>query len=245
MNLNKVEIDGNAFVEDPNNEGEPLTTDDGEKVPYSERDKVADKFSDEDNDADKSKDDDKDLSNIPFDELKEKHPKVAEKLKEAKKYREQLEDIKKKQKEREEQKKKKKGKYEELLKEKEKELEEIQSENKKRKSLLSKHKETIDRILEDIEEQIPEERRTLIPSNFSNRQKLEYIVENAEHLGAKVAINKGGDVPSNQDNPPLDREGKLQKEFQELMNKDDLSVREDQKLRELSKKLKEIRKSKE
>lgn len=231
-----IEIEGKKFVQDPENEGEPLKDDEGNPIPYEE---VEGEEGDEEDNSE-------DISSYSFDELKNKIPEVAKLVEEKQKQEQKLKEIEEERKKREERKKEEEGKWKELLEDKKKEVSELVDEKTKLKNLLAKHKETISTLLSEVEKTVPEDRKSLIPQEFSKRQRFEYIVKNAELLGAKVALNKGGSVPPNQDEPPMDEEAQVQQEFNELMSKErNLTPSEQDKAEELAKKLKEIRKRKD
>lgn len=168
-----------------------------------------------------------DISKMSLEDLAKVNPALAEKLQgEEKAKREAAE---------------KTGEFERLYNEEKTSHETTKSEATKNKELLDKYKGTIDEILKSVVEKIPEDKRKLIPESFGNRQKLEYIQANAEWFGIGTVLNAGGKVPPNNEQPPVDEEAKLQKEYDELIAKQGRTHTDDIKLSELATKIKEIR----
>ena len=132
------------------------------------------------------------------------------------------------------------GKFQELYEETLNKYNENMKEVEKNKKILSKYIDSTKQILAETMKTIPEENRSLIPSNFSPREQLEYISTNARLLGAKVGSNKGSGVPENDESPTLNEEQKIQKEVSELMKKENKTSVESTLLWEKSKMLKEI-----
>ena len=240
-----VEIDGVKYKQDPDNEGEALKGEDGKPVPYEEKKAGDDDKGGKKDDGDGGKKDEpKDPSKMSLDELKKLNPDVAKALQEGDDARKQLEEAEEKRQKEEEEKLKEQGKWQELAESAKTEAQKAKDEAKKANELLGKYKGTVDSLLESVLGQVPDDKKGLIPSGFSNRQKLEYAIENSKFLGISV-VNKGGGVPPNDGNAPTDDEGELQKELNDLMAKESRTYTEDQRMIEVSKKLKEVRKAKE
>lgn len=221
-----IVIDGVKYQIDPNDSTKALLGADGKPVLYVE-----------------PKEPEVDLSKVSLEDLKKANPDVAKALQEA-------EDIKAKQaqaaKEKEEADRKAKeesGKWQDIADEERKKREALEGEHKKTQELLDKHQATINGILENTIKGIPEEKRGLIPSDYSPRKKLEYITNNASVLGINMSpSNKGGSVPPNDKDINLDEESKVTKEYDELLKKGkNRTMMETNKMMDLAKKIKEIR----
>jgi len=223
-----IVIDGVKYKIDPNDETKALLDDKGEKILYVE-----------DKGDDKNK---VDLSKFSLDELKKANPDVAKALLEA----EQIKaDKAKADSEKEEADRKAKadqGKWQELAEEETKKRKQAEADSAKDKDILEKYKGTVNGILEETLKSIPEDKRGLIPSDYSPRKKLEYINSNAKTLGITIGGVKGGAIPPNETDVNLDDESKAQKEYDELLKKGvgRTPIENDQMLA-LAKKIKEIR----
>lgn len=184
-----------------------------------------------------------DFTGASLEDLKKSNPEIAKLVKESEDTKAKLDEITKASEDADKKKKAEQGKWQELHEDSEKKREEAEKLTAQHKSTLEKFKGTINSILDEVKKTIPEENQSLIPDEFSERQQLEYIVKHAEHLGATVAVNKGANVPKNEEDHPQDEEGKVTQEYDELLKKvqDGSSTRIDQnKLLELGDKLKEI-----
>lgn len=113
----------------------------------------------------------------------------------------------------------KKGEWEKLAKDREIEINTIKADNEKKSEIVGKYIESTKKVLANVFETIPKEKRGLVPASFSPREQLEYIIENAELLGAKVTNAKGTIVPENDGKPNATDEEKLQTEVNELIKK--------------------------
>lgn len=111
------------------------------------------------------------------------------------------------------------------------------------RAVLEKYKGTVNAIRDDMLEQIPEDKRGLIPEG-SARTQIDYIRKNAKFLGVSLLEKKGSGVPPNEEKPPLDEEGRLTEEFSALAKKENLTPSEQTRMSELSKLIKKIRQSK-
>jgi len=221
-----IVIDGVKYEIDPADKTKAKLDADGKMIPYkeSEGDKI-------------------DLSKFSLEDLKKANPDVAKALQEA-------EDLKSKQaqaeKDKEEADRKAKedaGKWQEIAEEEKRKRLEIEGNAKKSEEVLGKYKETVTSILDNTLKSIPEDKRALIPADYSPRKKLEYITNNAKILGVNMSpANKGGDVPPNDKDINLDEESKVTKEYEELLKKGkDRTLIETNQMIELAKKIKEIR----
>jgi hypothetical protein len=238
---NYIEIDGKKYKVDPDDENKALLDDNGEKVPYE------DEGNKDDDDKDKNKDGKNvDLSSMSIEELKKSNPEVAKILKDK-------EDLDKKIKEKEtaeeEANRKRKAEernWKELAEEESNKRKELENKNTKAEEILGKYKSTVDGILKETLKSIPEDRRNLIPSDYSARKKLEYINNNAKSLGVNIAGAKGAPIKKNDADINLDEESKISKEYNDLLKKGKERTQvESAQMLQLAKKLKEIRKEKE
>jgi len=222
-----IVIEGVKYKVDPNDKTKALLDDKGEKILYVEENKGGEKV---------------DLSKFSLDELKKANPDVAKALLEA----EQIKaDKAKADSEKEEADRKAKadqGKWQELAEEETRKRKEAEANSAKDKDILDKYKGTVNGILEETLKSIPEDKRGLIPSDYSPRKKLEYINSNAKTLGITIGGVKGGAIPPHEVDVNLDDESKAQKEYDELLKKGSARtpIENDQMLA-LAKKIKEIR----
>lgn len=233
-----IEIDGVKYQIDPNDETKALLDDKEEKIPYVE---------DDDKDNDKDKDKDKiDLSKISLDELRKANPDIAKALKDAEDAKSALDKFNKDKEDAERKAKADQGKWQELAEEETNKRKEAEALATKSEEILNKYKSTVNGILEETIKTIPEDRRNLIPSDYSARKKLEYINNNAKTLGVVIGGKKGSQVPSNDKEINLDEESKVQKDYDELLKKGkDRTQMETAQMIQLAKKLKEIRQANE
>lgn len=231
-----IVIDGVKYVIDPDDKTKALLDDKGEKIPYTE-----------DDDKDKDKDKDKvDLSKISLDELRKANPDIAKALQDAEDAKKALEKINKDKEEADRKSKADQGKWQELAEEETKKRREAEALATKSEEILNKYKSTINGILEETLKTIPEDKRGLIPKDFSARKKLDYINSNTKALGVTIGGKKGGEVPPNDKDINLDEESKVQKEYDELLKKGkDRTQIETSQMLQLAKKLKEIRQANE
>ena len=231
-----IEIDGVKYQIDPNDETKALVDDKGEKVPYKEDD---DK---KDNDTDKKVD----LSKISIEELKKSNPEVAKAFSQMDEITAKLQEKESKEEEAQRKQKEEQGKWQELFEEEQNKRKLAEDSANKLKVINEKYDGTIKGILEEQIKSIPEDRRSLIPSDYSARKKLEYITNNAKSLGVVAGGKKGGEVPPNDKDINLDEESKVRKEYEDLLKKgkDRTSIETAQML-ELAKKVKEIQKANE
>lgn len=225
---NFIIIDGVKYAIDPNDSTKALLDADGKQVLYVE-----------------PKADDKkvDLSKVTLEDLKQANPDVAKALQE-------MEDLKASNKKAEDDKAEAErkaledqGKWQDIAKTEEDKRKKAEADLLKANELLEKNQGTIKTILDATLKDIPEEKRALIPADYSPRRKLEYITENAKILGVNISpANKGGKVDKNDDDLNLDEESKITKEYEELLKKGSTRTPvENQLLIEKAQKIKEIR----
>jgi hypothetical protein len=216
-----IEIDGKKYKVDPNDSTKALLGADGLPVPYVEEAPAP---------APKPHDHEFKMANDPEYariynrnlELEEEARKKAEKDEEER--RESL---------------RKNGEFQKLAEEETAKRKAAETAKAEAESVLEKYKGTVNEIRDEMLEQIPEDKRTLIPQG-SARVQIDYIRKNAKFLGVSL-VNKGGDVPPNTDTPPLDEEGKLQKEYADLLKKENLTFKEKERMSELARLIKTVR----
>lgn len=104
------------------------------------------------------------------------------------------------------------GKYKEILAEKDKELESAG----KTKEQLTQYEETVQEVLAQELEKIPEDKKTLIPDELSTVAKLKYIAKNRALLMGEKSTT-GAPIPPNSKNLS-EVEAKKQR-YDELMQK--------------------------
>ncbi|MDF1498528.1 MAG: hypothetical protein P1P85_04220 [Patescibacteria group bacterium] len=235
-----VEIDGKKFEQDDKDPAKAKVGEDGNPVPYKEKD-------DKGKNGDGGKKDD-DVANKSLEELAKVNPAIAKMLDEKK-------EMEKKQKEKEAEEKKKKdekaeknGEWKELAEERKTKAEKLQAELDKNGEILGKYVNSVKAVLENVMETIPEEHRGLVPEDFSPRQKLEYITKNQKLLGAKVSSVKGGKVIDSDKTPSGTEEENLLKEIDKYTKKSregTLTAAEGEIFYEKAKLLKQIRAKKD
>ena len=221
-----IVIDGVKYEIDPNDKTKAKLDADGKPIPYKE---------DEGNKVD--------LSKISLDELKKANPDIAKAFNDLDELRKKQDEDAKAKEEADRKAKEDAGKWQEIAEEEKRKRLEIEGNAKKSEEVLGKYKETVTSILDNTLKSIPEDKRALVPADYSPRKKLEYITNNAKILGINMSpANKGGDVPPNDKDINLDEESKVTKEYDELLKKGkDRTPMETQQMLELAKKIKEIR----
>lgn len=221
-----IVIDGIKYMVDPTDNTKAKLDADGKPILYTEEegDKV-------------------DLSKISLDDLKKANPDIAKAFNDLDELRKKQDDDGKAKEEADRKAKEDAGKWQEIAEEEKRKRLEVEGNAKKSEEVLGKYKETVTSILDNTLKSIPEDKRALIPADYSPRKKLEYITNNAKILGVNMSpANKGGDVPPNDKDINLDEESKVTKEYEELLKKgkDRTSIETNQMI-ELAKKIKEIR----
>lgn len=228
-----VEVDGKKFIDDGS--GKPKLDDQNQPIPFV--DKKAD-------DIDLSKIDITKISYEQIETLAEKSPAIAQLLKEKKEADEKLRGLDDEAKKKEEEALKKNGEFEKLVGMRDGTIADLTKKLQEKEGLLGKYAESIKSILKDTLATIPKDKLGLIPSEFSDRQKLEYITKNAKLLGA--TIMGSGKIDNNDDDTTTGtEEEKMINRFDELQKKKDKTRTEETEMIELSRKIKEARKKKE
>ena len=232
-----IEIEGVKYKIDPDDETKPLLDDKGEKIPYVEEKPVAPVVPPKDPaPPDQS-----------LEALAKTNPEVARMLQEKK----ELEEDKRKQDEAAEIERKaqleKNGEFQILAKESDDKRITSEAKQTEQTEIIKKQNDAFKGLRDDMVSQIPEDKRTLIPE-VSARKQIDYIRANAKHLGVSI-LNKGGAIPNNGNNPPLDEEGELTKRFNEYLKRSEdhpesMTIRDKDDMLDIGRKLKEIRANK-
>lgn len=224
-----IEVDGAKFEADE--KGQVKVGADGKPIPFVE--KKAD-------DIDKDK---IDVATADLETLAKINPAIAAMLDGKKKADDLLTQKEKDEKLAEEKALQEKGEWQKLAEARATDLEKALDLVKQKDDLLGKYKGSVETILKDIMATIPKDNLVLIPADYSPRQKLEYITQNAKLLGAKInQIKKGDGVDNSDDTPSGTEEEKLVTEIEELIKKGDKKTKTELDiLYEKSKKLTELR----
>lgn len=228
-----VEVDGKKFIDDGS--GKPKLDDQNQPIPFVE--KKADEI-------DLSKIDFTTITEEQIEVIEKKSPSMAKLIKDKIEADKKLAGIDADQKKKEEDDLKAKGELQKLLDMKEGSIADLTKKLTEKDTLLGKYSESVKSILKEVMATIPKDKQGLIPSEFSDRQKLEYITKNAKLLGASVV---GSGKIENNDGDPVagTEEEKMITRFTELQNKKDKTRTEEQEMIELARKIKEARKKKE
>ena len=159
--MNFIEIDGVKYKVDPEDSTKPLLDEKGEKVLYVE---------------------DEPQANPTPDPTPEPEPEPTGTDPEKLKLQQKVKDFETAEQERKEKAEKdrhdalaKQGKFEDLVKEKQAELDKVKAELKKTRQLADKDKAVLKQVLDSMTAQIPEDKRTLIPSG-AYRVQIKYII---------------------------------------------------------------------
>jgi len=219
-----VEVDGKKFIDDGT--GKAKLDEKQQPIPYVENkeNKVDLKLEDADLEA-----------------LAKVNPHVARVLQEQKERAEKdaLDADEKKKKEDED--KAKKGEWQKLAEDRDKTITDLKKDLKNRDDMLVGYKQTVENILKPLLASIPKDKLSLVPSDFSPRQQLEYVMKNATVLGLNGVGGKGGDVPKNDNKGGTEIEVQISR-FEELRAKKGRSLAEDNEMLELARKIKEAQK---
>jgi len=222
-----VEVEGKKFVDDGT--GKAKLGDDGQPIPFVEKVVVDKSF---------------DAAKADLEKLGEINPLVAKMLEANKKFGDDIavkeeETQKAITKELEE-----KGEFKTLAETRATEIVEKDKTIAQKDEQLGKYVKTVESILEATLATIPKENISLIPAEFSARQKLEYISQNSKILGAQLtAVKQGEGVDKNDLNANTSEEEVLSVEVDELMKKPNKTKQELDILYDKSKKLTRIRKA--
>ena len=159
-----------------------------------------------------------DVSELDLETLQEENPQVAKMTKNFEKLESQVDELQEKLQEKEEQEKKEEGEFQDLYQETKTELEQAQSTLEEKNDILTKYSNTVSELLDTHLEQIPDNKHSLIPDDYSDRQKLEYISNNQDQLGISIA-NTGNAVEENETDPSQSEAEKKRARFNELQEK--------------------------
>ena len=183
-----------------------------------------------------------DPTKATLEELAKVNPEVAKFIQEQREREAKATENERKRQEDEDKKKRESGNFQQLFEETDKKLKEAEGKNLELQNIVGKYKKSTEELLADAIAQIPEDKRSLIPGDYSPLKKLEYIRNNSAIFG--VSLIKGSNVPPNENKPPLNEEMQLQKEYDELMAKPNRTFTENQIMTEKARKLKEIKAAK-
>lgn len=229
-----VEVDGKKFIDDGS--GKPKLDDNQQPIPFVE----------------KKGEDDFDLSKIDFatvteeqiEAVEKKFPSIAKLVRDKFEAEKKLAGIDADKKKQEEDDLKAKGELQKLLDIKEGSIADLTKKLGEKDTLLGKYSESVKSILKEVMATIPKDKQGLIPSEFSDRQKLEYITKNAKLLGATI-VGSGKIENNDGDHVDATEEEKMINRFEELQNKKDKTSVELKEMTELARKIKEVQKKKE
>ncbi len=225
-----IEIDGVKYVIDPEDESKALLNDKGEKTVFIEETPPADPPQDPPVEP---------PIKGSLEERAKDDPELARLLKEKADADEKVRLANEKSEEDRKEQLRKNGEFQQLATEADEKRKEAEGKATEASYVLDKYKKTVEELRDAMVEQIQEDKRSLIPDGNARKQ-IDYIQKNAKFLGVSV-VNKGGNVPNNEDKPPLDEEAKLNKEFTELLAKEELTQTEKDRISELSRLIKEIK----
>lgn len=219
-----VEVEGKQYVDDGS--GKPKVDEKGEKILYTPPSI--------------------DPAKASLDDLAKANPALAEFIKTANETKTQLDKFLTDNESKDVEDKKKKGEFESLFKA---ESEKFVQEKKRADELstrVQKQKESFKKILGIFLPQIPKDKQSLIPEEFGERAKVEYILTNASLLGISLTGQKGStQIPPNEATPDANAEDKLVREISELMAKKDRTSSEDKLMMEKATALKKLRAEKD
>lgn len=235
VEVKTVEVEGKVYVADETDPTKPKLGED--KQPILHVDKKVELP------------DIKDLSKAELADLAKHNPAVAKMLDDNKKRDEadqkRADDAKKK----EEDDAAKAGKWQELAEGRGTELATTKATLATKEEQLGKYVETTKVVLAGLMASIPKENQSLIPTDFSPRQQLEYIIKNAKSLGAKVN-SIDGKIDKSTTEVTGTEEDKMVARIEELTKKAQAkpmtaTAVELQELRQLGSKLTTLRRTKE
>lgn len=215
-----VEVEGKKFVDDGS--GKPKVGDDGQPIAFVEK-----------------KGNDTDPASQSLEELAKTNPAIARILEEKKVADQKIADAEKAEAERKRQEAEKNGEWQKLADERQAEIDRLTSDIAKKDSMLGKYKGSVESILKEVLATIPKDKQSLIPADYSPRQKLEYITKNAKVLGAK-GVNAGEKIEGSDKQPDLNEKEKLTNRLKELLGKKDKTPEEQRELSKVATDLKKI-----
>ncbi len=229
-----IEIEGKKFVIDETDSTKAKVDDKGEPILFVEQKK---------DDATNPDTDTNDYTKADIESLAKVNPHVAALLDAQKKREEEDQKKAEEAKKAEEEKAEKDGEWQKLAATRSSELESFKGTLKQKEDMLGKYVDTTEKVLKGLLDTIPKENQTLIPAEFSPRQKLEYIITNASRLGAKVN-SVDGHIEKSDTNPQVTEQDKLVTLIKELTDKGDTRTSlESQNLRQAGMKLTELRRT--
>jgi hypothetical protein len=136
---------------------------------------------------------------------------------------------------------KKRGEYETLLSSKKEEAEKLQKELDDYKAIQEESVKTLEKYYQEELEQLPEDKRELVPESLSLNEKLELVRKLAKHF--VKGISKG--FPKNTENNPLSEVAELERRIKELTEKHSKNGLSQVEESELIQKSRELRRLKE
>jgi hypothetical protein len=193
-----VEVEGKKYVDDGS--GKAKVGEDGKPILFVE--KKADAL---------------DLSTADLEALAKVNPAVAKMLAEKAEADKLLSQNEAARQEKERKDAESRGEWQKIADQEKLKREDVEKQLSAKTELLTKYVGSVESILKEVIATIPKENLTLIPEKFSNREKLEYITQNAKLLGAKINAAKGDKVDKNDIDVNGDGEAKLVAEIQALM----------------------------
>lgn len=228
-----IEKDGKFFKADDTSKAIILV--DGKEVEATPEEVKA--FQDANNKDNKSGDE---VAKKSIEDLAKENAGVAKLLEDFSGVNKRLQEIEDEKKKKEIEDAKSKGEFEKLYNDQQVEIKTTRENLDKATRLLDDYKKTTEEILAEVMKSVPKEKQGLIPSEYSPRKKLEYITANSAILGVTAMFKKGSDVPPN-DGQPLNEEGTLVKEIEELRLKPNKTEMEYDLLMQKATKLKNLR----
>jgi len=232
-----IEKEGKFFQAD--DKGEVVKNDKGEPIPATE-DEIKSHQKEQ-----KGKTVDVDIEKADLTELAKVNPNVAKFLTEHKSMLDEKSKAETEAKTKEQEEAQKRGEWQKLYESEKSEREKTKAEHDKLYAIVGEYKKTVEEILDSYMKVVPKEKQTLIPSDYTPKKKLEYIINNAKLLGLESIVVKGGKIPPSEMQTPATDEAKLADEVNTLLAKTNRTYQENSALFEKSKKLKEMRATKE
>lgn len=222
-----IEVDGNKFVPDPTDPSKAKIGEDGKPVPYVEQ--KAPEI--------------KDLSTAELEDLAKVNPKLAKFLSDKAETDKKLKDAADAEEKRKREDAEKRGEWQKIADDEKAKREAAEKRLAEQDEQLGKYRGSVESVVKEMMAQIPEANRSLVPADFSPRQKLEYITANAKVLGVKVVGGTGKIDPSDK-TPDGTDEGKMVARIEELMKKGKArTATENNELQELGSKLTAMRRA--
>lgn len=207
-----VEVDGKKFEAD--DKGQPKKNDKGEPIPFVE--------------PTDGKPPKVEAENADLEALAKVNPAVAKILADKKAAEDALAAYNTDKEKSEREAAEKRGEWQTLAQTETQKREAAEKALKDREDLLTKYKEDTDFWLKTVMATIPKEKQSLIPSEFSSRQKLRYIMENAAQLGATVPGQKAAPIDKNDAQPVTTELQKTRNELNDLVKKGSARTREEE-----------------